>query len=306
MISLLRFDFDDVAVGPTFAIFAKGQRRIRVDGTTKADLQILMSGRKCRVPALSAPLQQTLIENGLLKEDENILHSRVLCAYVPSRIVTALASRLTLFARPEVMAILAIFAAINPLLFWYMLWRSPITHAAPSMSLVGSIIIAIMLFYTVMLFHELGHAASCLRASGTVGGIRLGWYRGILLMAVDVTSSMQCTKLERAAIAMAGIVWQGAVGTIIVITTLIGWTDWVTGALAAFAITYSNLYSLVPANGNDGSLALLDLCGVKIHEPKIGWSATKSRLMLLFRSLRLIVSMALIHSVYIILKEILT
>lgn len=105
---------------------------------------------------------------------------------------------------------------------------------------------------------------------------------------------------------MAGIVWQGAVGTIIVITALIGWTDWVTVALAAFAITYSNLYSFVPANGNDGSLALLDLCGVKLNKPKTWLGATESRLMLLFRSLRLIIFITLIYSIYIISKEILT
>lgn len=112
----------------------------------------------------------------------------------------------------------------------------------------------------ILLVHELGHAAMCIRHGARVGPIGVALYLIYPALYCDVTSAWRLRRWSRVAIDLGGLYFQA------IATAGIALAWWATGAEVLFAITAMSaglaITNLLPFFSLDGYWCLSDALGV--------------------------------------------
>ena len=259
-----RCNFDDVALGTDFAVFARGYRRFLIANLGAADVAFLAKYRSSvETLVLTDELRRAMIAKGLLVPANIANEAVTVRAYLSSGKVVFLARYLTGFARPSVLVLLIIIGLICAVAIFLSEFSShqPLTRLSgmAAFAAVGG-------FYVSLFFHELGHAAACLLRTGTVGGIRLGIIWILPSMATDVTSSALVSPKERFWISAAGPIFHGVVFVPLLVLLIFAPATGHLVMVLAISNTLAIALSVIPSRGNDGFWMLKNIAGYDLRD----------------------------------------
>src|SRR5450830_1815692 len=258
---LYQFKFDDILNGNDGAVICRSRDRFIVRGFDVENMRLLQKLRKkSNVSSLDmfSPEKVTqLLSVGLISDDVDlkIESSQSKRFELSADVVRHIATSIFPLGTGKGLFFLIILSLVALTLL-------PIHLLHGSMSLTvwfaqakfsDILISSIVLFICV---HELGHATACVVNTGTVGAIRFRSYRGSPALAIDVSSIVFTDRRGQAMIALAGVIFQLAISTCILLFPLPQSIEW--GCrLSLFAA----LFSLSPLPKTDGYWFLCDLIG---------------------------------------------
>ncbi|HSS50732.1 MAG TPA: hypothetical protein VLX28_17470 [Thermoanaerobaculia bacterium] len=171
---------------------------------------------------------------------------------IPSRLVAALAKRLSVAFHPGVASLLlgAVLTAIVLLLF-----RNPGLGFTTRSLWPGY-----LLFLVSLLVHEFGHASACARYGPAPSDIGFTMYLIYPAFYSDVTPAWQLKRWQRVVVDLGGNYFQYLAGAVYVVTYLLSGAEMFRTAF--LMILYSSAFSLNPIFKFDGYWVLADALGV--------------------------------------------
>lgn len=267
----LRFDADDIIFGRSFVVFVQGARRVMIDHLSPPQILAIRCSTDSLSPRLASQgeLVERLVRSRILVDRTDEKPERVVKVGLRSETVRMLASGFVPLTTKTVLGlqvVVSIFSAIY-LIGYVGVYRGSFVTDFGAMIGIGTLIGTVLVFYLSMLMHELGHAAACLRVAGGVGGIRMGWHKALLLMAVDVSPIHRASPRDQFVVAISGSIIQFTVATIVLwiaaLTQILHY-----GLLVAYPLIIAAImYSIVPTYRNDGYWAVKDLTGWDVAGP---------------------------------------
>ena len=257
------FNGDDIAIGPSFAILSQGSRRVQLDRLDAAQIATLKRMRPGqRLGEVEPSFAELLEHHGLLTRSlpnhKRRWHHDLFPLRLPSRVVLTMASPLTVLTYPATLSLMILLSAA--VLETGVLSRIAVEDFGRwfgSVSLPGFLITFATLFVCAVV-HELGHASSSLRLTGTAGSIRIATYRGIPVMVADVSSVGRVRAPSRALIALSGSVFQIGFSTALLAIPI------AEIRLGASMSLLSAGFNLVPLPKADGYWFLRDLFDLRL------------------------------------------
>lgn len=260
--SCYQFRGDDIAIGANRAILAVGRRRYLLDSLTEDELIWLRKLRDSKKVAIEPEVHDrifhTLLKTGCLMKDNVVDGDTKANSYA------ILHSKNTVI----ISRFLANFATPTSLIFMFMSAPVMLTLSFESIALmplsVVDIFVALCLYAISVVFHELGHAASCFKLTGLVGGIR--WVKSSLIFAMrtDVSALALTYQGKRAVNAIAGVCFQLLFASIVMLGGFLGIIRIQTALFATFVIGFFVIYNMIPHYKSDGYWFLSDSFSLKM------------------------------------------
>lgn len=263
--SLYHSNADDIATGGDFAIVSLGDRRLVFEGLNPDEVRWFH--RLASHELASAPNRPELLQALLDKEVLTINRSRTRprVARIPSRLVRLIAAPWAPLTTGPGLAFLAASGGASILIGTIKILESPPPRSPldPSAA-IGQVLLLAFIVVVSALFHEIGHAAACIRVTGTVGAIRRSKRPMSLGLFTDISSATRASNASKAAIYAAGSAFQIALSGVIALlgAALVE----ISYVLLAGAITglFIAIWCAIPRRGSDGHAYFLAAFGMDI------------------------------------------
>lgn len=199
-----RFNGDSISIGRGVALIKKGQQRFVLEKLTAAEaiqLQHLANGDLISPPGKLFDLlkAKALIDE---KSDPVVLSSGLKLHML--RMLEILLRVLTPLSAPWVMTVamaitITALALGNIPFATIRVFRNFVENGS-----FGLFLSAYAIFLALAVVHEIGHLAAYYRATGIVGTLRLTTYRGMPVLAAEVSALSVLDSKSKASIALAG------------------------------------------------------------------------------------------------------
>lgn len=235
---------------------AKGQQRFRIDGASKQDVDELRQNWRGD-PNISEKLRETFLEYGIQYCPKKINNNIIF--YIKSSTITIISRYCNLISGIYSFILLSFVSIITPIYMIYIIYNFKNTKNLYLSDFLIDVVCSLIIFFISLFIHEMGHASACLRASNAVGGVRFCARGGLIILATDVTSIMQCSRSDKAMTAAMGPVWQCAFAAILLIMSQFEILDSNIAIFSAFIIIWAGYMSIIPSLGNDGYFIMIDL-----------------------------------------------
>ena len=267
---LYRFEFDEILVGKNGAVLCRNAERFVVRGIDLECMRLLNKLRKkskvCSLEMLSIEKKSQLISLGLISTnfDLNVDTRKFKPFELSADSVARIATLIFPLGTSKGLFCLLFFSLIALILLPKNIFHSStsfifwLTNATSVEFLISSIVL-----FLCVCIHELGHATACLVNTGTVGGVRFKSYRGSPALAIDVSSIVFTDRRGKATIALAGVIFQLAITTFILLFPVPKAVEW--GCRLSL---FTALFSLSPLPKTDGYWFLSDVIGRRLS-PKL-------------------------------------
>jgi putative peptide zinc metalloprotease protein len=176
---------------------------------------------------------------------------------VPERIVTRVASRLTwLISGPA----LALWIGGVAAAAFLVAKAGPSALGTGNLNLGTTVIAAYLIYLLAPVWHELGHAAACLRYGVAAGDIGFAVYFIFPAIYCDVTRAWLLPRRQRVVVDVAGIVFEAAVGAVLSTVGVLFRAP--VFLVASFMVLGNVLIALNPLGRFDSYWALSDAFGI--------------------------------------------
>ncbi len=140
----------------------------------------------------------------------------------------------------------------------------PILFTRANFEILGSSIVGFffyyLLFFPIVIVHEIAHGATLARFGGSPGEVGTGLYYFGPMFYVDTSDSWALPRKERIWVSLSGPISTLLAGSILIFANLI-WPSQTVMMLGFFCF-YWMLWNLIPLIETDGYYALMDIVGI--------------------------------------------
>jgi hypothetical protein len=203
-----------------------------------------------------AMLPSDLFQQETAKRDSAIKFQKKILSEV---MLDPIVKKLKWMYAPKTSLILGSCALLGIIFYFLALYNTVTSKLTSTDSLI-----AVALFLSGVLFHELGHITACVKYGIPHGGIGFGFYWGFPVFYADVRATWRLSPKKRAIVAAGGIYFQSVFLACLLLAYSV--TNSAVYAAASLATIYNILSTLNPILKYDGYWILSDLlCLENLH-----------------------------------------